>query len=92
MYYKHSLLNLYYEKYGNNRNVLIILPGWGNNRQTWNYFINTFKNYFTIYIFDYPGFGNTIFPQNNLTIFDYGMLFADFINDNQINNPVLSNI
>ena len=89
MYYKHKLFNLYYEKYGNSDNILIILPGWGDARNTWNYFINQFINYFTIYIFDYPGFGKTIFPNNNLTIYDYAMVFKDFLNDNNIHNPII---
>lgn len=89
MYYNHSLINLYYEKIGTSQKVLIILPGWGNNRKTWDYFIKVFKNYFTIYIFDYPGFGKTTFPQKNLTIYDYAKVFNDFINDNNLYNQII---
>ena len=91
MYYKHNLFNLYYEKYGNSNsnNTIIILPGWGNNRKTWDYFINFFSDYFTIYIFDYPGFGNTIFPNHNLTIYDYAKVFKDFIIGKNIHNPII---
>ena len=89
MYYKHKYFNLYYQKCGNNNKVLIILPGWGNNRSTWDYFINKFSEYYTIYIFDYPGFGNTIFPNINLTIFNYAKVFNDFLLDMNITNPTI---
>ena len=89
MYFKHSLFNLYYEKYGNMDKVLIILPGWGDNRLTWNYFINNFKQYFTIYIFDYPGFGNSSFPKKDLTINDYAKVFHDFFQTKNIKNPII---
>ena len=89
MFYKHKYFNLYYEKYGNKRKTLIILPGWGNTRKTWNNFINIFSEYFTIYIFDYPGFGNSIFPNNDLIIQNYATVFNDFFNDNTINNPII---
>ena len=89
MYYNHPLYNLYYEKHGSKNKTIIILPGWGNTRKTWDYFINCFKEYFTIYIFDYPGFGNTLFPNFDLTIYDYAKVFNDFFDQNKINNPII---
>lgn len=81
--------NFYYEKYGNNKKVLIILPGWGDTRKTFNYIINNLKDKFTIYIFDYPGFGNSKFPNKELTIDDYTIYIKRFIEDNNINNPYI---
>lgn len=89
MYYSNNVFNLYYEKYGNKDKKLVILPGWGDNRKTWDYFINIFSAYFTIYIFDYPGFGNTKFPNNDLTISDYARVFNNFLDDNNILNPII---
>ena len=40
MYLKINNLNLYYEKYGTKKQSIIILPGWGNNRITFNYLIH----------------------------------------------------
>ena len=81
--------NFYYEKYGNSKKVLIILPGWGDTRNTFNYYINNLKDKFTIYIFDYPGFGNSIFPNKELTIYDYALHIKRFIEENNINNPYI---
>ena len=81
--------NFVYKKYGNNQKVLIILPGWGNTRNTFDYYINNLKDKFTIYIFDYPGFGESIFPNYSLTIEDYAKYIKDFIKKNNINNPYI---
>ncbi len=81
--------NFYCEKYGASSKVLIILPGWGDNRKTFDYYINVLEKYFTIYIFDYPGFGNSSFPNKDLIIDDYAYYIYKFIKNNKINNPYL---
>jgi len=81
--------NFYYEKYGNSKKTLIILPGWGDTRKTFNYLVNNLKDKFTIYIFDYPGFGNSIFPNKELTIDDYAIYIRNFIKENNISNPYI---
>ena len=89
MYIKIEDMTIYYEKYGNKEQTVFILPGWGNNRITFNYLISELKNYFTIYILDYPGFGNSTFPSRDLTIYDYANLIKKLINKLNINNPIL---
>ena len=89
MYFKYKDINLFYEKYGNGVNSIIIFPGWGNNRLSFSPMINILKLYFTVYIFDYPGFGNSNFPSNDLNIIDYGHMFRSFIKKNHINKPIL---
>jgi len=81
--------NIYYEKYGNSQNNIIILPGWGDTRSTFNTLIETVKTHFTVYIIDYPGFGNSSFPNRDLSIYDYANLIRDFITINNIENPIL---
>lgn len=76
-------------KYGNKEKVLIILPGWGDTRNTFDFYINNLKDKFTIYIFDYPGFGNSKFPNHSLTMDDYANYIKDFIKDKNINNPYI---
>ena len=88
MYLKINNLNLYYEKYGTKKQSIIILPGWGNNRITFNYLIHDLKNYFTFYIIDYPGFGYSTINKD-LTIFDYTDIIYQFIKILNINNPIL---
>ena len=89
MYFKHDDINLYYEKHGNKKRNIVILPGWGETRTTFQYMINFLKEYFTVYIVDYPGFGNTIFPDRNLTIYDYSDLIYEWIKELEIENPIL---
>lgn len=89
MYFKYKDFNLYYEKIGNGINSIIILPGWGNTRETFRYIINHFKDKYTIYIFDYPGFGNSPIINKELTIYDYAETINEFIKTNSINNPII---
>ncbi len=90
MYYKTNGVKLYYEKFENkNKPTMLILPGWGNTRKSFYNLINVFKNYYEIYIIDYPGFGNTKFPNKNLTIYDYAEMIIDMMKDLKINNPLI---
>ena len=89
MYFTYEDISIYYEKYGNSNKTIIILPGWGDTRQTFNYMINFLKDYFTIYILDYPGFGNSPFPNFNLTMYDYSNLIYEWIKYLKVNNPIL---
>ena len=89
MYKNINNINLYYEKYGTKEQTIVILPGWGNTRKTFDYLINYLKDYFTIYILDYPGFGNSTLPNKSLTIYDYADLIYEFINSLNITNPIL---
>ena len=89
MYYKKDNISLYYEKYGNKDKNIIILPGWGDTRKTFSYMISFLENFFTVYIIDYPGFGNTNFPNYDLTIYDYSNLIYEWIKELNIKNPVL---
>lgn len=86
MFFKYKDFNLYYEKYGNSKNTILILPGWGNNRSTFYNMINYLKDNYTIYIIDYPGFGNSLFPNRDLDIFDYTELIYKLIKYLNINN------
>ena len=85
MYYN----NMYYEKYGRGNKSIIILPGWGETRKTFNNMIDTLKKNNTIYIIDYPGFGNSRFINKDLTIYDYSFIIYSFIKDNNIINPII---
>ena len=89
MYLNINNIKLYYEKYGNKEQKILILPGWGNNRSTFSYLINFLKEYFTIYILDYPGFGNSSFPDKDLTIYDYSDLIISFIKTFNLENSIL---
>ena len=89
MYFKTNKMSIYYEKYNDKNKSIIILPGWGNTRKTFDCIINYFKSNYTVYIFDYPGWGNSKIPKKELTIYDYAETIKKFIIKNKINNPII---
>lgn len=89
MYFNHEDITLYYEKYGEHKKSVLLLPGWGDNRSTFSYIISFLQNYFTVYIVDYPGFGGSPFPNKDLTIYDYSNLIYEFIKDLDLEDPIL---
>ena len=88
MYLKINNTNIYYEQYGTKKQNILILPGWGDNRKTFSYLINYLKNYFTVYILDYPGFGNSMFNKT-LTIFEYANIINEFVIKLNLENSIL---
>ena len=91
MFYNYNEnISIYYEKYGKNKKKsIIIFPGWGDNRKTFDSIIELLKNMYTIYIFDYPGFGKSTIKNETLTIYNYAEIFRDFIKKNNIKNPIV---
>ena len=89
MYFTSEDMTLYYEKYGNHKRNIILLPGWGETRSTFSYMIQFLQNYFTVYIVDYPGIGNSPFPSHDLTIYDYARCIYDWIRTVEIDHPIL---
>lgn len=81
--------NIYYEKHGKGKKKVLILPGWGNTKNTFSLMINHLKNNYTVYIIDYPGFGNSIFPDKDLDIYDYANIVKGFMKYENITNPVI---
>lgn len=89
MYFNDKDVSIYYEKHGVKQKTILILPGWGNTRTTFTNIINFFKDNYTIYIIDYPGFGNSPIPEKELTIYDYANIIRDFLDEMQIKNPII---
>jgi pimeloyl-ACP methyl ester carboxylesterase len=89
MYYEYNDIGIYYEKYGNKDSNILILPGWGNTRSTFTNIINNLLDDYSIFILDYPSFGNSKNINKELTIYDYAELINNFIKDNNINNPII---
>ena len=80
---------IHYMSYGNSKKTILILPGWGNTRETFTNIINLLKDKYKIYIIDYPFFGDSPLPNKELTIYDYSELIFNFIKHNHINNPII---
>lgn len=89
MYFRNKNMSIYYQKYGNKEKSILILPGWGDTRNTFINMINYFQNDYSIYILDYPGFGNSKFPKKDLTIYDYAEIIKEFIRKFKITNPII---
>ncbi len=89
MYFSYQDINLHYEVYGEEKDALIILPGWGETRRTFDSFIGVLSDYYTVYYIDYPGFGKTNFPNRDLTMYDYTECILSFLKEKKINNPFL---
>lgn len=89
MFFNTGNISIYYEKYGDSCKTILILPGWGNNRETFYNIINYFKDNYTIYIIDYPGYGNSPIPTFPLTIYDYANLIREFMAENDIVDPII---
>lgn len=89
MYLNINDLTIYYEKHGTSKETILILPGWGNTRETFHHLINYFKNKYTIYILDYPGLGQSPIPDKILTIYDYAKLIIDFQKKLNILDPII---
>lgn len=89
MYFNINHLSIYYEKYGNSNDSIVILPGWGDTRKTFYNMIFSLQENYTTYILDYPGFGNSSIPKNDLTIYDYTNIIIKFLEYNNIKNPII---
>ena len=77
MIFKGKKISIYYETYGNKKDTIVILPGWGDTRKTFQFFIDSLKEDYKIYILDYPGFGKSKTPTNTLTLDDYVELIKE---------------
>ncbi len=89
MYYTYNDIKIKYYKYNNKNKVILILPGWGNTKETFYSIIDNFKEEYTIYIIDYPGFGKSPIPKKTLTIYNYTDLIINFLKDKKITNPII---
>lgn len=89
MYLNINDITIYYETYGDNKKSILILPGWGNTRETFHHIINNFKNNYKIYILDYPALGKSPIPKKTLTIYDYTELIIEFMKKLNIKNPII---
>lgn len=89
MFFNTKGLSIYYEKYGSSNKTILILPGWGKTRETFQNIIRYFQEDYTIYIMDYPGFGKSKIPKKTLTIYDYAAAIRNFMRKNHIINPII---
>lgn len=89
MYVNTDKSTMYYEKTNSKGQDIIILPGWGNTKETFKYIIDYFKDDNRIFIMDYPGFGMSEEPKEELLLEDYIELILKMIEKEKITNPII---
>lgn len=68
-----------YSRYGNGEELLVILHGWGCNKEMFASIAEHFSDRFTVVVPDLPGFGESPEPPKPFTVGDYTKLIIDFI-------------
>ena len=72
-----------------NGNDMVLLHGWGQNKEMMGQILEHFKDRFRVFALDFPGFGESDNPPEAWGVPDYEALLADFINENNIEKPIL---
>ena len=71
-------LAINYDVKGKGR-VLLLLHGWGDSWQTFNYLINKLSVKYTVLALDLPGFGGSQMPKDVWNLDNYAKLIHDFL-------------
>ena len=83
-------LNINYEIYGeNNKEVIVLLHGWGANLKTMEPIAKRLEDKYKIYSIDFPGFGESDEPKEVFDVLEYAKLTEKFLKQNNIEKPVL---
>ncbi len=83
-------INIDYEYWENEKELnTIILPGWLQNKRTYECLFNTIKNYSNIYVLEFPGFNISEEPKEIVNLDYYVRLLNFFIETLNINNVIL---
>ena len=88
MYLNISNQNIYYQKIGKGRN-LIMLHGWKNDVSSFWEITQLLKDQFTIWLIDLPGFGRSENPKRDFRVIDYAEIIKGFISLLKIKKPIL---
>ncbi len=88
MYQKIGSQNIYYQKIGRGKN-LILLHGWGHDVSSFWKVAELLKNDMTVWLIDLPGFGRSDLPKRAFDTRDYAIAVAEFIKKNDIKNPTI---
>ena len=88
MFIKIDNLNINYEKKGRGDDILI-LHGWGTSLESFRAIIDELSKTNTVYALDFPGFGMSDEPSTPWDVNDYSVFTKKFMDQMDINNPVL---
>lgn len=83
-------IDIHYEDYGTkNKDVIVLLHGWGQNIEMMHPIGEQFKKEYRIVVLDLPGFGNSDEPKEIWTVYDYAECIKQFLNSLEIENPII---
>lgn len=82
--------NLYYEKHGEGKQILILMHGWGQTTKGMDIIVQGINlDKFSVYNLDFPGFGKSVLPNFAWSVYDYNTMLEKFIEKLKIKNPIL---
>ncbi len=81
-------INTAYIEAGNGNDV-ILLHGWGQNKEMMQMIFDHLKDRLHVYALDFPGFGESDEPPVAWGVEDYELFLEDFIHENGIQKPIL---
>jgi len=82
-------LKINYELYGEGKDTIVLLHGWGQNIEMMKPVGDNFKKEFNILVIDLPGFGGSEEPKIPLEVIDYVHIVHLLLEKLKINNPIL---
>lgn len=83
-------LDINYEIYGeDNKEIIVLLHGWGANLKTMEPIAKKMQGNYKIYSVDFPGFGESPEPERAYNVSDYARVILEFLNVNEIKDAVL---
>ena len=82
-------LKVNYELYGNGKDTIVLLHGWGQNIEMMKPLGDAFSKEYQILIVDLPGFGKSEEPDAVWSMYDYVDFIHELILDLKIKNPIL---
>lgn len=68
-----------YSKIGSGKNTIVLLHGWGDSRQTFEFLEKELVNTYTVISLDLPGFGKSQAPDTAWDLADYASIVSKFL-------------
>jgi len=89
MYFTDESIKIHYKKEGLNGPAIILLHGWGQSLETFDFLIKHLKENYQVFALDLPGFGKSDQPTKSLSIDDYVKTLKNFISHEKITDFIL---
>lgn len=78
-----------YVDYGEGKNTVVLLHGWGQNIQMMKPIGDRLQKHNRVIIIDLPGFGNSREPEAVWTMYDYAECIYELLKDLKVTNPIM---